>query len=100
MTRARKAMVLSLALLGLTGPGCALFSAKVHTGLPPSDHEIRQWSHRTFWGLSGPAELEITDECPSGVAVIVTETTIWNWLATAPTLGIYAPTTTGVVCAR
>jgi len=88
----------TLVLLALMTTGC--YHQVVHTGLSPAPGNavIEKTAAIYFFGLAG-AEVDVSQDCPSGVAVIETQQTFMNGLLGGITLGIYTPRSVTVTCA-
>ena len=87
----------AVALL-LVLPGC--YHAIVTTGRPASATVINKAFQPSFiWGLVPPAPLDVSKECPQGVAKFETIHTFVEGLVGAITFGIFTPFSTIVTCA-
>jgi hypothetical protein len=96
--RMRRKRWSSLALAVFFGTGC--FHQIVQTGNPASGTIIdKPFVNGWLWGLVPNNEVDVRRECPSGVAVIETETSFVNGLVSAVTLGIYTPQHVHITCA-
>jgi hypothetical protein len=85
-----------LSILALAG----CYRATVETGRAPSGQTIQQdWAHGFIFGLVPPSTVSTAAECPNGVALVRTELSFLNQLATALTFGLYTPMTIRVECA-
>lgn len=94
--RAGRLAVLTAVVL-LTS-GC--FRQVVQTGRTPSATVItRPWTHTYLWGLVPAKPIDVTTECRSGLATVVTEQSFLNGLATVLTVGIWTPRHVTVTCA-
>jgi len=59
----------------------------------------KPWVTGWFWGLVPAAEIDVRQQCPRGTAIVETEMSFMNGLASAVTLGIYTPQHVRVTCA-
>ena len=77
--------------------GC--YHARIQTGLEPSAKVVEKpWASGWIYGLVGPPELDVSDECTSGVAEVETQLSFINMLVSAITFSIYTPMTLEVTC--
>ncbi len=53
-----------------------------------------------FWGLTPHKRIDMSGQCPAGVAKISEETTFLNGLGTLVTLGIWSPRQSTYYCLR
>jgi hypothetical protein len=89
---------LTLAAICLLASGC--FRQVVQTGRTPGSTVIsKPWTATWIFGLVPATPIDVSAQCPSGIATVTTEMSVPNWLASAITFGIYAPRTVTVVCA-
>lgn len=78
--------------------GC--YHAVIETASPPGAGSIDiPWAHSFLYGLVPPSVVDSADECPEGVARVVTEHSFVNGLAAAITFGLYTPMHINVTCA-
>lgn len=86
------------ALLAATA-GC--YTARIETGLPPSNTVIKE-SFASCWvyGLVPPSTVETQARCPDGVAIVQTRLSFVNGLVGVLTWGIYTPMEIVVTCAE
>ena len=88
----------AIALLSITLTGC--YRVTVETGAPLGPTQIeRPWQMSFAAGLVPPPEINTADECPAGVARVVTQRSFLNQLASAITSSIITPLDVRVVCA-
>ena len=88
----------STALLALVTSAC--FHQVVQTGRSPGTMVVEKpWVSTWLWGLVAAQPIDVRQQCPSGTAVIETQTSFMNGLAGAVTLGIWTPQTVRVTCA-
>jgi hypothetical protein len=85
--------------------GC--YRVTVITGAPPATTATppavvtldRPWQHSFINGLVPPSELNVQQQCPNGIARVMTERSFVNEVASFVTSGIYSPMRTVVTCA-
>jgi hypothetical protein len=78
--------------------GC--YRVTVVTGAPPAATIVdKPWQHSFIGGLVPPTEINVQEQCPSGVARVLTERTFVNGVANFVTSGIYSPMRTVITCA-
>lgn len=88
----------ALAAIALLASGC--YRQVVQTGRTPSASVIhRPWTHTFLWGLVPAEPIDVTAECRSGIATVVTEQSFLNGVATVLTLGIWTPRDVTINCA-
>lgn len=88
----------ALCALVLMVSGC--YRQVVQTGRTPTSTVIdRPWTHTWLWGLVAATPIDVTTQCRSGIATVVTEQTFMNGLVTVLTLGIYGPRHVTITCA-
>jgi hypothetical protein len=89
--------LLAVALL-IVLPAC--YHAIVTTGRPESKTVINKaWQQSFIWGLAPPPPIDVSKECPQGVAKFETIHTFPEGLVGAITFGIFTPFSTIVTCA-
>jgi len=93
----RSARCAAVAALMLFAPGCYRVAYRSH--LPAGGRIHREKLDYWFWGLRGHHEINLDKICPEGVRGWHTDATAFN-LWNVFTLGIYAPRTLVVECAR
>lgn len=87
----------SLALVVFLGSGC--FHQIVQTGNPPGATVVdKAFVPGWLFGLVPNTPVDVRKECPMGVAVVETETSFVNGLASAVTLGIFTPQHVRITC--
>ena len=85
-------------LLTLTTAAC--FHQVVQTGRAPGSTVVDKAFVSTWlWGLVPAQPLDMRQQCPSGIAVVETETSFVDGVVGAITLGIYTPQHVRVTCA-
>ena len=89
----------SIALaLGLTLSGC--FHQVVQTGRTPGTTVVEKpWTATWLWGIVPASPIDVTTNCPGGIATVETKQTFMNGLVGALTLGIFTPRDVKVTCA-
>lgn len=91
-----RARVLLIAVFALAG-GC--YHQIVRTGLAPGPVVVeRPWTATWLWGLVPADTLNVSTQCPNGVATVETQQSFWNGVVTLLTLGIYDPRDVKVTC--
>ena len=83
---------------------CVIASACYHqvvqTGLAPSTTVVsKPWTATWIFGLVAAQPIDVTQQCPSGIATVSTQMTLPNWLVSAVTIGIYDPREVTITCA-
>lgn len=92
------AMLATLAAVAVLAGGC--YRQVVQTGRTPSATVIhRPWTHAFLWGLVPAEPIDVTTECRSGIATVVTEQSFLNGVALLLTLGIWTPRAVTISCA-
>lgn len=95
MRRSPRLLVLGLLLLS-----AACYHQVVRTGRPAGATVVDlPWVSTWLWGLVPATDINVTAQCPSGVAVVETEQSFLNSLVGLLTLGIYTPQHVRVTCA-
>lgn len=88
----------TLGLLAFILTGC--YRVTVNTGAPEAPERIdRPWQMSFAAGLIPPPVVETQNECPQGIAQVMTQRSFLNSLATGVTMNIISPMHTTVVCA-
>lgn len=88
----------ALAAVVLVGGGC--YHAVVETGRPAGGTVVEnKWAHSFLYGLVPPSEVNVAQQCGSGVSRVETQHSFLNMVANAVTFGIYSPMTIRVTCA-
>ncbi len=95
MKAGRGAVIAAIVLLA-----GACYRQVVQTGRTPSSTVIdNPWTHTFLWGIVPAKPIDVTAQCRSGIATVVTEQSFWNGLATVLTLGIWGPRHVTITCA-
>lgn len=96
MTRWKTAFVAVL----VVGSTTACFRQVVQTGRASGQTVIKKdWVSTWIFGIVPAEPIETRAQCPSGVAIVETQTSFANGLVGALTLGIWAPQTVTITCA-
>jgi hypothetical protein len=78
----------------------ACFHQVVQTGRPAGSTVVdKPWVSTWLWGLVAAQPIDVRQQCPSGTAMIETETSFVNGLVGGLTLGIWTPQHVRVTCA-
>lgn len=84
--------------LGLVLSGC--FHQVVQTGRTPGPTVVKKpWTATWLWGIVPATPIDVTGDCPGGIATVETKQTFMNGLVGALTLGIFTPRDVTVTCA-
>ena len=93
--RARRWVPLILLLVS-----AACFHQIARTGLTPGNTVVnRPWVTTWFFGLVPARDVDVSQQCPKGVAIVETQQSFLNGLVGALTIGVYTPQTVRVTCA-
>lgn len=96
----RRQLGVALVLVTLVVMASGCYHAVVQTGRPESGvHFEKKWAHGFVGGLVPPDVVDVTQQCPNGVARVETQLSFMNQLVTAITVGIYSPMKIDVYCA-
>lgn len=77
--------------------GC--YQARMTTGKEPSNTVVEEkWASSFIYGLV-PARVDVSNECPNGIASAERKFSFPNMLVNTLTLGIYLPQSVTVTCA-
>ncbi|HYD53641.1 MAG TPA: hypothetical protein VEA99_13480 [Gemmatimonadaceae bacterium] len=88
------------ALVVLLAASTACYHQVVQTGRTAGATVIdKPFVNGFLWGLVAAQDIDVTRECPAGVATVETEQSFANGLVAALTLGIYTPQHVRVTCA-
>jgi len=90
--------VLLMASFFLTG----CYASKVTGTAEPSNRVVeKKWATGVINGLAMPGgNVNVSDECPNGIAVVETKVSFLNLLANGITFGLYSPMSIEVTCAQ
>ncbi len=87
-----------VSLFALCSSAC--FHQVVQTGSTAGTTVVDMpWVTTWLWGLVAAQEIDVRQQCPRGAAIIETEMSFVNGLASAVTLGIWTPQHVRVTCA-
>jgi hypothetical protein len=94
----RVGRLLVLATVAVAASAC--YRQVVQTGRTPGPTVIdRPWTNAFLWGLVAPAPIDVSTQCRTGIATVVTQMSFVNGLASALTLGLYSPRHVTITCA-
>lgn len=89
-----------IAILVVTALLAGCYHQVVQTGRAPGPVVVSHpWTATWLWGLVPAEEINVTSQCPSGVATVETQQSFLNGLVGGLTLGIYTPRDVKVTCA-
>ena len=89
-----------VALSVMTLSTAACFHQVVQTGRAPGTTVVdREFVSTWLWGLVPAQPIDVRQQCPSGAAVIESETSFVDGVVGVVTLGIYTPQHVRVTCA-
>jgi hypothetical protein len=92
----RRLAIAPVLALGLS----ACFHQVVQTGTSPSTTVVdKPFVSTWIFGLVPAPEIDVRQECPTGVAIIETEQSFINGLVSIVTFGIYTPQHVRITCA-
>lgn len=78
--------------------GC--YHVTVLTGAPEGSTVVdKPWQNSFVYGIVPPPEINVSQDCPQGVAKVETEISFLNGLVGAVTYSIYTPMHARVTCA-
>jgi hypothetical protein len=78
----------------------ACYRQVIQTGRTPGSTVIdKPWVPLFLWGLVAPTPIDVSTQCRTGIATVLTEMSFVNGLATALTFGIFSPRHVTVTCA-
>lgn len=101
MRRILSYTLLSICLVGVgtTLSGC--YASRTTTDKEPSQKKIeKKWATGFLFGLATPgANVNATERCGNGVAVVETKLSFLNMVASNLTFGLYTPMSVTVTCA-
>ncbi len=95
----REFSLLLIPIVALALSGC--YSAQVTTDKQPSGEVIeKKWATGFVAGLATPgAKIDAAQQCSNGVAMVETQVSFLNQLATFVTFNLYSPMSVTVTCA-
>ena len=86
----------AVALLGAAG----CYHAVVETGRQPAPTVVeRPWVNTFVFGLVPAPVIDVSAQCPGGIARVETQQTFLNGLVGVLTFGIYTPQSATITCA-
>lgn len=78
----------------------ACYHAVVETGRPASTTVVsRPWVNTFVFGLVEAQPIDVSAQCPGGIAKVETMQSVPNSLVAIVTLGLYTPQTATITCA-
>ena len=84
--------------LALVLSGC--FHQVVQTGRTPGTTVVEKpWTATWLWGIVPASPIDVTANCPGGIATVETKQSFMNGLVGVLTLGIFTPRDVKVTCA-
>ncbi|MGH7677470.1 MAG: Bor/Iss family lipoprotein [Gemmatimonadaceae bacterium] len=94
----RVGRALTLAAVCLLTSAC--FHQVVQTGRTPGSTVVsKPWTATWVFGLVEAQTIDVTQQCPGGIATVATKMSFLNGLAAGVTFGIYSPRDVTVTCA-
>jgi hypothetical protein len=94
----RKSALAAAAAALLTSTAC--FHAVVETGRPAGSTVVQKpWVNTFIFGIVPAQVIDVSAQCPGGIAKVETQQTFLNGLVAAVTFGIYTPQTATITCA-
>ena len=94
----RVGRVLTLAAVCAFASGC--FHQVVQTGRTPGATVVsKPWTPTFIFGLVPAPPIDVSKECPNGVATVETQMSFVNGLVSAITFGLYDPHDVKITCA-
>jgi hypothetical protein len=79
----------------------ACYRQVVQTGRTPGTTVVEKpWTATWVFGLVPAKPIDVSQQCPNGIATVETELTVPNFLASLVTLFIYMPRSVKVTCAN
>jgi hypothetical protein len=89
---------ITLAAVAVAASAC--FHQVIQTGRTPGTTVIdKPWANSFIFGLVPVAPIDVSSQCRSGIATVVTEMSAMNGLVGILTLGIYTPVHVTITCA-
>ena len=93
----RPALAAAVAAL-FTSTAC--YHAVVETGRPAGTTVVQKpWVNTFIFGLVAAQPIDVSAQCPGGLAKVETQMSVPNALATIVTVGLYTPRTAMITCA-
>lgn len=89
-----------LALAAVVSTTSACYHQVVQTGRTPGTTVIdKPFAPAFLWGLVPPAPMDVSAQCRTGIATVVTEQSLVNGLVHFVTLGLFSPRHITITCA-
>lgn len=89
-----------LALAAVVVAASACFHQVVQTGRTPGTTVIdKPWAPAFLWGLVPPPPIDVSTQCRTGIATVVTEQSFVNGLVHFVTFGLFTPRHITITCA-
>lgn len=90
---------IALAAVCLVTSAC--FHQIVQTGRTPGTTVVsKPWTNTFIFGLVAATPIDVSKECPNGVATVETQMSLVNGLVSFITFGLYTPHDVKVTCAQ
>ena len=90
----------AVALAAALATSTACYHAVVETGRPAGTTVVQKpWVNTFVFGLVAAQPIDVTAQCPGGVARVETQQSVVNGLVGLLTLGIYTPQSATITCA-
>ena len=94
-----KSLMRAVSLCCVTALCAACYHATIVTGKPESQTVVeKQWASSFIFGLVPPDVMDVSKDCPDGVAKVETQHSFLNALVAAITAQIYTPMDIKVTC--
>jgi Bor protein len=94
-----KSLMRAVSLCCVTALCAACWHATIVTGKPESQTVVeKQWASSFIEGLVPPDVMDVSKDCPDGVAKVETQHSFLNELVSGITFGIYTPMDIKVTC--
>lgn len=78
----------------------ACYRQVIQTGRTPGSTVIdKPWVPLFLWGLVAPTPIDVSTQCRTGIATVLTEMSFVNGLANLLTVGIFSPRHVTITCA-
>jgi len=91
----------ALLVTGLVVLASGCYHQVVNTGRTPGSMTVsKPWTATWIFGLVPAKAIDVTQQCPAGIATVSTQQSVPNSLATIVTLGLYTPREVTVQCAQ
>jgi hypothetical protein len=91
----------ALLFVGFAALASGCYRQVVNTGRAPAPTTVNKpWTATWLWGLVPAQAIDVTQQCPGGIATVTTQQSVPNGLATIVTLGLFTPRSVTVQCAQ